>query len=667
MFPPLFPKGLKAPLTGLGLSFALAMPAFAAGDDAVLSEQSMTQAIGYLALLRGRDISAEDSAWLKQQWNEEFETSPQAVATEVDELALSFEHQNLGRDQLALANSRTALVKNTFCAAKQSSAPHLHRLMGILAPDGLVLAADCVLGLVVTRFDVDGLVASHALTAAATGQGHDAGSDGAEILNLIKDGFADALPTEKALIANGELRQAVLARFWSRIEGSPEQGAIIDEIRAAAGSDLRGAARQLENLALSKLGDVDYLARAGDARLTTAAVNSYNQWLERIAGYSIPVRDRAWLQTVIIDEFQKDPAKTLSEVAGVRDMNSAYARASGLVEKNDLVAGWAANLHCYLSASSDPDELRLAEVIFRQDPVVEADCQSGKVRRKSNQVLAEADGQILTERDIDISKRFASILFGRPLSPDEETIVRNDSIQSFKEDLKGWNEDHDFFTGFLSKVDSRRSSLFLAVDERKKLFDAIYCAIKKSDETYSDEYLEMFQRGGAILYEDCDRQLVTTRDEVDAIASFANFLTLVNERPPLSEGEREALVQSIKSQDLTKAEVSKSALDEWWSLLSFEEKAAEAERMRQQGITPEADSATINNFLNLIKIEIVGRHAQLQACKLAAVVSQGQTAIYAAKAARYGWNDPNSDIAGFPVDDYTTLVTNNGLFAEFCQ
>lgn len=667
MFSPLLPHELKAPLVGLGLCIVAAMPAFATNDDITLNEQSMAEAIGFLALLRGQEISAEDGGWLKQQWRTEFETSPRTVAVEVDELALSLEQQQQGGDQLALAGGRTAMVKNTYCAAKQSSDRHLHRLKEILAPDDLVLAADCLLGLVVTRFDVDGLAASDALTAAATSVGHDLDNDKAEITKIIIDSFADAAPSEKSLVANGELRGAILARFWSRIDGSPEQSTVVQEIKNTATSDLHGAARQLEALALSRLGEVDYLAKAGDAKLTAGAIAEYNQWHERIAGYRFSARDRAWMQQAIIDEFRNDPGKTLSEVSGIDQMNRDYVLADGAHTQADLVAGWAADLYCYLSASSDPGEIRLAEVTFRHDPVTEADCQARRINRKSDQVLAEIDGQRLTEGDLDLSLEFASMVLGRSLLAEEISVVREETVQDFKKDLSAWNKQNDFKHATLKEIEGRQSSVFLGVDKRKKLLDPIYCSLKTLDDPSAKDYVQMFRHGGGIVFEDCDRQLVTTRDEVDAIVSLVNFLGLVNGRPPLSEADREALVQSIKSEDLTKAEVSKSALDEWWSLLSLEEKAAEAERMRQEGITPEADSSVISNFINLIKLQVVSKNAQLQACKLAAVVSRGQANIYAAKAGRYGWNDPNSDIAGFPVDDYTTLVTSNSLFAEFCQ
>ncbi len=660
------PEGLKVPLTGLGLCILATMPAFAASDDVTLDEPSMSKAIGYLASLSGQDISAEDGAWLKQRWGLEFETSPQTVATQVDELALSLERQQQGQDQLALANGRIAMVKNTYCAARQSSDPHVHRLGDILAPDDLVLAADCALGLVVTRFDVDGLVASHALTAAATGQEHDVQGDRGEILTIIEDGFADAQPAEKALIANGELRHAILARFWSRIEGTPEQQAVVDEVRSAALSDLRGTTRQLENLALSRLGKVDYLAKVGDAKLTAEPVSAYRQWLERIAGYSFTTRDLDWLQQVIVDEFREDPEKTLGEVAGIRDMNSAYQRTDGAEAKNGLVSDWAADLYCYLNASGDPEEKHLADIVFRRDPVTEADCQAGQVIRKRQMVLAEAQGQRLTEQDVAVSHRFASMLLGRPLLPEEEAVIRDDDVESFSKDPNAWREQNTNFQRLVHEIEGHGDTFFLAMDERKKLFDPAFCALKESDDPFADAYLTMFRRGNAIVHEDCDQQFVTTEREVEAIVSFINFLTLINERPPLGEAETEELRQSLASQNLNGAESTMTAVNEWWSLLSLEEKAAKIAEARENGVTPEADQETVKSFVNMAKLDVVVKNTQRKQCQMMAIIAQGNVNIFAAKQGR-SHLDTNGDLAGFSGSEYATLVTTNNMFAEFCN
>ena len=634
-------------------------------ERTALGEASVADAIRYLGLLAGREIATDDAAWLERQWAEEHAASPETVAAEIDDLAFALERHRRDGDGIALANARAAAVKNAYCAAEQFSDPATHRLREILAPDDLTLASDCILGLVVTRFDVDGLIASHALTASATGQPHDAEGDRAEVVATITAGFAGASAADKAVLANGELRHAVLARFWSRIDGTREQAAVVQDIGSAAASDLRLPARRLEELALSKLGEVDYLARIGDARLTSSAIGTYEEWLGRIAGYGFDSRVRDWLQQAIIREFQENPAKVLDEIAGIETLNRDYALADGAQEKAGLVDRWAADLHCYLSGSSDADEVRLAEVVFREDPVIDADCGAGRVRRQHQTVLAEAGGRTLLEQDLELSRRFAAMLLGRPLLPEEEAVIREDNIRSFEKDPAAWQEENEQYRALLATVEKHESSVFLAMDERKKLFDPIYCALKTSKEAYADDYLAMFERGGAILFEDCDQELVTTEDEVQAIVSVANFLALLNDRPPLGPGEVDEIREGFKSQNLGDAESSMLALREWWSLLSLEERAAEAENARARGITIEADAETVRSFIHKVKLDVVLKNAKLNSCRMAAIITQGQTAIYGASMGpgKFTENNPS----GIPGEQLAGLISSSNLLGELCK
>lgn len=664
MFSKLIAKGLMPMVVGVFVASNLLTSSAAASSE--LDEASLANAIGYFGVLRGEELSPEEGAWLQQQWREDAALSPQMIAAEVDHLALQFERHQKKPDPLALANNRTDLLKNVYCTARQSGDPTIHRLSDILAPDKTVLAADCILGLVVTRFDIDGAAASHALVAAATGQRHDAELDRAELLKIVEDGFADATPQEKALVARAELRHAILARFWSRIDGTPEQRAVIEEISAAAATDLRGPSRELENLATSKLGDVDYLTRVGDAKLTADMIGIYSEWLERIAGYSFSSRDRAWMQDAIIDDFRENSEETLGQIANIKTLNTNYRASSDLGEKAAMVAEWAASLHCYARASSDADDVRLAEVLFRHDPVTDADCDAGRISRKSDTVLAEAGGQTLTEGDLTTAKRFAGVMLGRPLLPEEEDIIRDDSIQSFKKDLAAWKENTAFYQTFLGKIDKRQgNSVFLAMDDRKELFDQVYCSLKASDEPFAQDYVRMFQLGEAILFEDCEEQLVTTEDEVEALAGTLNFLALINDMPPLSDSDIEELRRASSSENINRAESMQLALNEWWSLLTLDEKASEAEKMRRTGIKPGVDGETLRNFMNTVKLNVVAMNASLQSCRMLAITIQGMTAIYGASLGPGAVTGNNP--SGIPGEQLGGLVSATNAAREICR
>lgn len=657
-------RGLLCFLSFLGVLAAMAMSPAAAGGR-TLDQETMADAVRYLGVLAGRELSAEDAAWLKERWSEEAKTAPGSVAGELDGLAFSYERYQRDKDPIRLAEARASIAKTAYCAAEQSSDAAAHRLRNILASDELVLAADCVLGLVVTRFDVDGLVASHALTAAATGQGHDAADDRAATVSAITEGFSDAAPGEKRSLANGELGHAVLGRFWRLIDGSAEQAAVIREIGSAASVDVRGPARQLEALAQSKLGGLDHLAQVGDARLTAGAMTTYFEWLERIAGYRFDSRDRDWLQQVVIQDFKEDPKKVLDEVANIKVMNRDFVLLDREDEKRRRVAAWAGSLHCYLDTSGDPDERQLAKVVFREDPVIETDCGTGAVRRQSHTVLAEANGQELQEQNLDIGMRFSAMILGRPLLPEEIAVVRKDMIENFERDPAVWYEEVAQYRALLANIEKYDTSVFLGMDERKKLVDPIYCALKTSDEPYADDYVAMFERDGAILFDDCGQQLVTTENEIQAVVAVANFLALLNDKPPLEAAQIQEIRDAFKSKYLGKAESSMLALQEWWSLLSLEEKAAEAQKAKADGITIEADAKTIAGYVESAKLQVVLRNAKIKSCRLSAIIVQGQTAIFAAKHGPYTASANNPlGISGLELG---SLITTTNALGEICK
>lgn len=619
----------------------------------------MTQAIGYFGVITGRAISADDAAWLKQQWAAQFAETPHDVAERLDQLALGLERHERDQDPLALASSRNALIKESHCAAEQTSDPDVHRVKAILAPDDLVLAADCPLGLAVTRFDVDGLVDSHGLMASITGQSFDPASDRAEVSSAITEEFSTAEPAQKEILANGELRHAVATRFWSRIDGQQTQAELTAALGEQASQDLRAAARNLERLALQKLGEVDYIARAGEARLTSPMIADYFEWLQRIAGYAFSVRERAWIEEAIIDEFNTDPNKMLQEIASIDQMNRDYAIADNAAQKASLIATWTASLHCYLDKSSDQDEIRLAGVVFRHDPVASANCDSGQVTRQQDVVLAESGDGTLTERRLQPTMRFTSFLLGRPLTPEEVSFIRDDSVQEFENNQTKWQSDQADIEAILAKTDrNRNETFFLGIDERKKLFGPVYCFLKKEDDDPSaSTYLAMFQKNDAIVHEDCSANLVTTREEIDAFIGALNFLAFLADKPVFSEEERAEFAEALVKEDLSSSESAFAGMAEWWSLLSLEEKSEKIAELRSSGITHASDAGNVlGGFVRNAKLMTVLINAKRNSCRMAAVISQGYASIYAARA-------PTMSSRSMGIELATSIPMNNALSA----
>lgn len=596
----------------------------------------MDQAIGYVSILAERDFNAADRAWLKEHWTAEFQETPDAVTARLDEMAVGLERYQRDPDPIALATDRLAVVKETYCDAAQTRDPIADRLSAIIAPDDLVLAANCLLGVVVTRFDIDALVASHALTAAVAGLPHDPDTDRATIQGQITQGFDDATPAELSLIGNAELRHAVFARFWSRIEGTPEQSEVVRAMQSGAAGNLPGLSRELETLALARLGEFDHIAVNGNYRLTSGMVSTYRIWFERIAGFAFTRRDRAWLEDALVRELQSEPQLLASEVEQIAVMNRDYVLAKTDADRAAMAAGWAAGLHCLATTSSDPDERHLGEVLFRHDPVIDADCAAGRITRSRERVLTTAGSDRLVEGDLEAGFRFMAMLFGRPLSADEQAFIRDDEIRSFSEDPALWRQQAAEVHHALAEVEKHDDNVFLAMDQRQAYFDQVYCQMKVSDEPSAGAYIEMFKKGGAITSEDCQQPRVTTLGEIDAYIGIANFLNAMQGEPAPDTAEIEEARRLLASADLTHAESWLAALDEWWSLLSLEERQAGIEQVRRDAISLEATDDRAFQFMEQVKMTVIATNAKRDGCEMMAIVAKGETAIYAAQAGTTG-------------------------------
>ena len=656
---------LKA-LAGAVLVMLSALPPVVAASQPSLNQEAVDQAISYFGLLSGRAIATKDGDWLRAAWQEQFEHTPDAIAARLDELALGLELYQRDQDPILLARERLMVVEEAYCVAEQTSDPDAKRLRAIIAPDDLVLAADCLFGFVVTDFDVDGLVASHALTAEATGQAYEPERNRAELVGYIEREFAGAAPSEKALMANGEVRSAILTRFWSRIDGKPEQAEVVEAVRGEASSDLPAVARKLEELALTKLGQVDYIARNDEYRLTTGMVDTNQTWLERIAGSAFSRRERAWLEDALARELDVDPGKLIENTRAIERLNRDYVLSEDDAERSVMLAGWASHVHCLAKGSSDPDERRLGEIVFRHDPVIEADCAAGTVVRRRDQVLAGVGDRQLSERDLEGVLRFMPMLLGRPLSADEAASIREDEIRTFEENPDEWQKEDAEVRKLLSEVEKYDDSLFLGADNRQKYFDQIYCYLKASDDPSSSMYVAMFQKNGAITFEDCERQLVTTKDEIEAFLDVTNFLRAMNGERTLDADQTVEARQTLASLDLTKAESWRAALSEWWGLLSLDERAENIAKVRREGITMAAEDDRVAQFINMAKLEIVTSNAMRDQCEMAAIIAQGQTAIFAAQAGRYG-HDDTIDARGFVGAKLSWLLPYINSAASFCS
>lgn len=631
---------LYTPLLLLGLSSAQAETA---GPS--LTDGLMNRAIGYVEAVTGRDVGAEDSAWLKREWSQDHAEAPGSTIVNLEEMALKLDLIEADADPVVIASYRNELIDNTYCAREMTSDPTVLRATDILAPDDAVLAADCVIGLVVTTFDVEGLTASHALIAEITGLPVSSAPDRQTLMTAVPEEFETWELMDRELAAAGEARHAVAERFWSLISAQ-KRSDLAAELTAQAASDgIMRAARNLETLALQNIASVDRIVAVGDARLTEGMVGEYLQWLQRVAGYPFSMRDRLWVREAIIEEFQADPANAQAEIARIEAFNDAYD--SGILDlateqdrldwqnkRTAMLDDWAVQLHCGLSTSKDPDEARLLKVIFALDPVVSSDCAAGKVMRRRDTVLAEAGGHMLTEGMVSEGLSFLSLLLNRSPTSEEEAFVRQDTIRAFQENPQKALSDLANYRSMLLEYDGKRFE-FQKKEVQAKLLNIVYCSLKSSSEPSASDYLNMLQRANPIAMEDCASQVVTTERDVDAFLAQLNFLVVVAGGEPFSQTEETEMIERIQRGELGNevwlGEVGLAALTQYWSWLDTEKKNDQVSALRKIDVSDVAAKVPLlNDLVVTAGLGLTLMEAERMSCTIMAMTAEHETRMFSA-------------------------------------
>ncbi len=158
----------------------LSSPALAADQATRLSDGLMREALDAISLVLERDLGADDQAWLRERWTAEARNHPERTIAGLEGLAVARLEIEAGSDPMILAQLRTEVIDQAYCATRRTADPLARRMRQILAPDDLVLAADCVTGVVVTPFDVKALARSNAMVGELVGNPVDAAAMEAE-------------------------------------------------------------------------------------------------------------------------------------------------------------------------------------------------------------------------------------------------------------------------------------------------------------------------------------------------------------------------------------------------------------------------------------------------------------------------------------------------------
>jgi hypothetical protein len=646
-------------LGAVTLSMALSLSAFA--DRAPdLSDHAMNEAITYFEALIGAPISEDDAGWLRKRWTERFARTPFEVEAEIDDFLVELDLWERDGDAIALARRRNDLIDNIYCAAAQSGDPDLHRFRDIVAPAEVVIDADCAFGLVVTRFDIDGLLASQDLMAAIAGMAFDPEKERVAIEHLVRIRFDQDDIEAKALIAAGESRHAIADRFWVRLEGDSRK----DELMAALGEGvvnrLYETARQFETLAMQQLASVDYVVEANGLRFTHDQLGEYLTFAETIAGQSFSLRDRSALQDAIIKTFLADPRMTADWIDTYRQANMAYLAEGDLDRKAAMVASWAAELYCRLSVSSDPNDERSLKTVFRENPIISSDCEEKVVRRQSDVMVAEIGGQVLTEGDVRLAGDWLAFILGRRPTPEEAAFDRDYVIAKFDRDPANMASTIRTMREIFAKQDNQHIA-FLWEEERRKRAGGFYCHFKYSEEK-EQAYIDMFSVKDDIFREDCERKLISTRADIDAVIGAMDFLGSLAGLAPFTVQERAERHEAWIDLDMSYGVINRLALAEWWSTIDQERRLEAITRLRNSGFTHVRDiDGVIVEWLNFAKTNVVMQDVSSRQCAIMAAMSQGYTGLYA------GESGPGR-VRPYGMMGYELahLVPMNNAFAALC-
>jgi hypothetical protein len=209
----------------------------------------------------------------------------------------------------------------------------------------------------------------------------------------------------------------------------------------------------------------------------------------------------------------------------------------------------------------------------------------------------------------------------------------------------------------------RQELAFLWEKERRKRAAYFYCHFKYSDDEKEDAYVDMYAKKDEILYEDCDNNVISTREDVDAVIGSIDFLASLAGLPPLTVDERAELRRAWAGADMSYGEINRIALSEWWSMIDLPAKKEALARLRSSGFTHARDvDAAIVEWLNHAKLNAVMLDAKREQCAMMAVMSRGYASLYAAKSGP-GMLSPYG-VLGYEL---THLIPMNNAFGAFCS
>lgn len=575
-------------------------PAIGRTSERAPSQALMGNALDKLEHIIGSEIAEAERVWLRERWTENAVWQPEATIEWLESISLAAKLSEDGTDPLALAQMRHRVIDQLYCASLQTTDPDTHRSRAFVATPERILAADCITGAIVTPFDVAAVARSNALVATWLGMPSDAAAFEAELRDMLPEDLSTMSPAWRQRLLWGEVRASALDAFLTSVDEKTR-----DAFVAAARSifderkDIAFTALVAEKDAFERLDDVRVLARKDGHRFGPDDLAALLRYMEFATGANFSPSERVEVTGMMVRNFEEDPEATLKGAANVaywldkgrhfgKDPATGKIRSWTNKEKAAAHRGEAVHLFCSNQSPDDADGVRLVEILFGHNPVIESDCDAKSLTRESERVVAVDGDYKFTRATLNAHRRAFERIFAFRFTPEERRWFDAAAIADVERGRLELTKAIDGFQRIVGEIDEP-SAIGPHLNEyrREDYAISVYCLNKDAKDKDVVRLLETINNRDPIVHADCERSKIIRESDVDGrIASF-NLISAIAGREPLTRKEENTLRKDIATNFKSfpdgplfyRSESVK--FNHWWARMPFEVRRRNAEEIRQ--------------------------------------------------------------------------------------
>lgn len=564
------------------------------------TKELMDRALAALSRIVDRDIAEEDQAWLRERWAENGTSQSEVYVDWLESMAFAEKLTDDNIDPLALARMRIRIIDQLYCDSKRTTDPHTHRSRSIVAPPEMVLAEDCLVGAVVTPFDVRALAESNARIGEIVGSPVDVAAVEAEVRDILPDGLAEIDPEGQRRLLWGEMRAKALETYLaSASEETRNQFIATAREIFAENNHVAATTLEMEKKALQQVAHVAAIARKDAYWFNPQEASTILSFLEHVTGAGFSPGERLELVGMYAEDFREDPENITKFAANLRYWldkgryfgkdDTGKIRSWTSEEKINTRHREAAIQYCAALSSGTDKNKRFIEILFAHDPVTDADCEAKTLTRESDRVLAEDGDYQFTRGALDAHRRAFEIVFAFRLTDEERTWFDEAATTDVSAGRIGLSQGIDGFQRIVADIQKdSKTGPHMNEQWREGYSVGVTCANKDDDNANVRRLLAIIDGHDPVIHMDCERESVIRQSDVDGRVGTLNFLAAIGGRAPMSETERENLLGGIASyfeSDHTGALNYRSEwvkFNHWWSRMPQEVRRKRAEEIRQE-------------------------------------------------------------------------------------